>query len=62
MSHNDLINEVIRQLTSRFTPSPPNIKKRIEGLIDVSLVILVWRYTSSIDSSYDRTERVFGTE
>lgn len=35
MTHNDLINEVTRQLTSRFQPNPQNIKKRIEGLIDV---------------------------
>ncbi|WVR09639.1 hypothetical protein IAU60_006712 [Kwoniella sp. DSM 27419] len=34
MSHNDLISEVAHQLASRFTPSMPLIKKRIEGLID----------------------------
>ncbi|OCH95394.1 Cullin-domain-containing protein [Obba rivulosa] len=34
MTHNDLINEVTRQLASRFQPDPLNIKKRIEGLID----------------------------
>ena len=36
MTHNDLINEVTRQLTSRFLPSPVDIKKRIETLLDVS--------------------------
>lgn len=35
MGHNDLINEVARQLASRFQPNPLNIKKRIEGLIEV---------------------------
>ena len=35
MTHNDLINEVTRQLASRFQPNPLNIKKRIEGLIEV---------------------------
>ena len=35
MSHNDLINEVTRQLASRFQPQPLNIKKRIENLIEV---------------------------
>ena len=35
MTHNDLINEVTRQLASRFQPNPVNIKKRIEGLIEV---------------------------
>lgn len=35
MTHNDLINEVTRQLASRFQPNPMNIKKRIEGLIEV---------------------------
>ncbi|KAG9315306.1 Cullin [Chiua virens] len=34
MSHNDLINEVTRQLASRFQPNPQDIKKRIEMLID----------------------------
>lgn len=35
MTHNELINEVTRQLASRFQPNPMNIKKRIEGLIEV---------------------------
>ncbi|KAJ7284963.1 Cullin-domain-containing protein [Mycena rebaudengoi] len=34
MTHNDLINEVTRQLATRFMPNPLNIKKRIEGLIE----------------------------
>ncbi|TFY82115.1 hypothetical protein EWM64_g1893, partial [Hericium alpestre] len=34
MSHNDLINEVTRQLATRFQPNPLNIKKRVEGLIE----------------------------
>ncbi|KAI3604461.1 ubiquitin ligase scf complex subunit cullin [Moniliophthora roreri] len=34
MTHNDLINEVTRLLSSRFQPNPLIIKKRIEGLID----------------------------
>ncbi|KAL1732356.1 Cullin [Schizophyllum commune] len=32
--HNDLINEVTRQLSSRFHPNPLDIKKRIENLIE----------------------------
>lgn len=36
MSHNDLISEVAHQLSARFSPSMSLIKKRIEGLIDVS--------------------------
>lgn len=35
MTHNDLVNEVTRQLSSRFQPNPLNIKKRVEGLIEV---------------------------
>jgi Cullin protein neddylation domain len=35
MSHNDLINEVTRQLAARFSPNPLAIKKRIEALLDV---------------------------
>ncbi|KAF7374903.1 CULLIN-2 domain-containing protein [Mycena sanguinolenta] len=35
MTHNDLINEVTRQLATRFLPNPLNIKKRIENLIEV---------------------------
>ena len=37
MTHNDLVNEVTRQLASRFQPNPLMIKKRIEGLIEVRL-------------------------
>ena len=36
MTHIDLTHEVTRQLSSRFLPVPNDIKKRIEGLIDVS--------------------------
>ncbi|KIJ50978.1 hypothetical protein M422DRAFT_776892 [Sphaerobolus stellatus SS14] len=34
MSHNDLINEVIRQLSNRFAPQTAMLKKRIESLIE----------------------------
>ncbi|KAI9008595.1 Cullin [Hyaloraphidium curvatum] len=34
MTHNELLSEVIRQLSSRFNPSPALIKKRIESLIE----------------------------
>ncbi|CAA7266849.1 unnamed protein product [Cyclocybe aegerita] len=34
MTHNDLINEVTAQLTSKFHPEPLTIKKRIEQLIE----------------------------
>ncbi|KAL7747279.1 hypothetical protein RI367_007333 [Sorochytrium milnesiophthora] len=34
MQHNELVAEVIKQLRSRFAPSPAMIKKRIEGLIE----------------------------
>jgi cullin 3 len=34
LNHNDLIAEVTRQLSVRFTPSPQFIKKRIESLIE----------------------------
>lgn len=36
MAHNDLVHEVTQQLTSKFIPEPLAIKKRIEGLIEVS--------------------------
>jgi cullin 3 len=35
MTHNELINEATRQLSSRFLPDPMNIKKQIEALIEV---------------------------
>lgn len=35
MTHNELVNEVTRQLASRYQPNPLDIKKRIEGLIEV---------------------------
>ncbi|PFH52964.1 hypothetical protein AMATHDRAFT_1696 [Amanita thiersii Skay4041] len=34
MTHNDLVNEVTRQLAARFQPEPLSIKKRIENLIE----------------------------
>ncbi|UZJ52781.1 hypothetical protein CBS101457_002101 [Exobasidium rhododendri] len=34
MTHNELVNEVIRQLTIRFQPTPQLVKRRIESLID----------------------------
>ena len=34
LSHNDLIAEVTRQLSNRFSPPPMFIKKRIESLIE----------------------------
>jgi cullin 3 len=37
MTHIDLMQEVTRQLASRFQPTPSMIKKRIEALIDVRL-------------------------
>lgn len=36
MVHNDLVNDVTRQLAPRFVPDPLDIKRRIEGLIEVS--------------------------
>lgn len=41
MAHNSLVSEVAHQLSSRFAPSVPMIKKRIEGLIDVGLLALL---------------------
>lgn len=49
MTHVDLTHEVTRQLSSRFHPIPNDIKKRIEGLIDVSIVIVIG-HTVLIDS------------
>ncbi|SHO77120.1 Similar to S.cerevisiae protein CUL3 (Ubiquitin-protein ligase) [Malassezia sympodialis ATCC 42132] len=34
LAHNELVNEVVRQLLPRFQPSPALIKKRIESLLD----------------------------
>lgn len=48
MGHNDLISEVAHQLSSRFTPSMVMIKKRIEGLIDVSLYQINWSITNEV--------------
>jgi cullin 3 len=39
MTHNDLVNEATRQLASRFQPDPLDIKKRIENLIEVRLLL-----------------------
>ena len=36
MTHIDLVNEVTRQLATRFQPVPLAIKKRIENLIEVT--------------------------
>jgi cullin 3 len=34
LSHNELIAEITRQLSIRFTPTPQYIKKRVESLIE----------------------------
>lgn len=34
MKHTDLLQEVVKQLAARFAPSPSDIKKRIEALIE----------------------------
>jgi len=34
MTHNELVAEIIRQLSMRFTPSPQFIKRRVESLIE----------------------------
>lgn len=39
MTHTDLVNEVARQLGGRFKPDPSVIKKRIEGLIEVCILL-----------------------
>ena len=41
ITHNDLINEVTRQLSSRFQPQPMMLKKRIESLIEVRVVFFL---------------------
>ena len=51
MTHNDLINEVTRQLATRFQPNPQDIKKRVETLIDVSNGDLVLRAQLTCDSA-----------
>jgi cullin 3 len=43
MRHNDLVNEVTRQLSARFNPDPLGIKKRIEALIEVRLQAILHR-------------------
>jgi cullin 3 len=35
LGHNELVNEVTRQLAHRFQPNPAMIKRRIEALIEV---------------------------
>jgi len=34
MEHNSLVAEVIKQVSARFQPSPADVKRRIEGLIE----------------------------
>lgn len=57
ITHNDLINEVTRQLSGRFQPQPNMLKKRIESLIEVcsvpSLMLISHLYVVSA--------RVFGS-
>ena len=42
MTHNELISETTRQLSSRFLPDPMSIKKRIEALIEVNDALLIF--------------------
>lgn len=59
MTHNDLVNEVTRQLASRFQPNPMAIKKRIEGLIEVRTISVNVSYYTA-DRSACATARVSG--
>lgn len=47
MTHNDLVNEAAKQLTPRFLASPNLLKKRIESLIEVNVVLSVVAQISS---------------
>ena len=47
-THNELVNEAIRQISVRFQPSPADIKKRIEVLMD--------RVSPHRPRSYDRAD------
>eukprot|EP00959_Pyramimonas_sp_CCMP1952_P453708 9468668-Pyramimonas_sp.AAC.1 len=38
LDHNSVVAEVTRQLTSRFIPSPTDIKKHLEGLIEKEFI------------------------
>ena len=58
MTHNDLVNEVTRQLTGRFLPNPLDIKKRIEGLIEASFRLNFVLFIRLIRVG---SARVFGT-
>ncbi|EEB91325.1 hypothetical protein MPER_10331, partial [Moniliophthora perniciosa FA553] len=57
MTHNDLINEVTRLLSSRFQPNPLIIKKRIEGLIDVRTFDTIMSITTDSDYKREYLER-----
>lgn len=48
MGHNELVNEVTRQLASRFSPNPLAIKKRIEALLDVSICDFCFSYPTPL--------------
>jgi len=57
MTHTDLVNEVIRQLSSKFHPEPILIKRRIENLIEVGFPSLHnWIQVNKVFS----TERISG--
>ena len=46
MTHNELVNEVTPLLAQRFNPNPLDIKKRIEGLIEVCFRFLAFGFGS----------------
>lgn len=52
MAHIDLVNELIRQLASRFNPEPVLIKRRIESLIEVGKT--PFKVMHSNDSRFQR--------
>lgn len=66
MSHNDLVNEVTRQLATRFSPNPAAIKKRIEGLIEVStrgcrpLILATTPYRENISNEIQSASHIIG--
>lgn len=57
MGHNDLVSEVAHQLSSRFIPSMSLIKRRIEGLIDVSRTSALHRATRLTENQREYLER-----
>ena len=56
MTHNDLVNDVTKQLSGRFQPNPLDIKRRIESLIEVGINDIICKLLPCLTATFIQRE------